>query len=100
MNDDYKVTVLKHNQLWCEIAINRRNATAVLSDIAVGFPKAAGFSYTLFKKSGENRILSADAQGIRLIGVEASYTLASPSDLTCCRSFFVQSTTEVTTAPS
>lgn len=73
MYQQYKVTVLKHNKLWCEVIINQRDSASTLNDINARFPRSQGFTCSIYKKTGENRILSASDQGIKVLAIEEKY---------------------------
>ena len=74
MNENYKVTVLRHNKIWSEIAIPAQSSQQIIQDIAERYPKEEGFHCQLYQKTAEQRILSSDEQGIKILASSNSYT--------------------------
>lgn len=65
-----RMQVFRDEKHWCHVDITGLNAAAVLSDLQVRFDAASGFTYLLFKKTGERRLLESTPAGIKLMSAE------------------------------
>ena len=79
MHEQYKIIVLRNNKAWCDIIINNNSTQSILKDISSRYPNSDGFTCQLYKKTGENRILSASEKGIKVLAIEDTYAAVTGS---------------------